>query len=35
MSSLLMWVRVKFERESWMFISAYGPGSERTEEEMS
>ena len=31
-SSRLMWVRVKIERESWLFISAYGPGSERSEE---
>ena len=26
-SSRLMWVRVKIERERWVFISAYGPGS--------
>ena len=26
-----MWVRVKIERESWVFISAYGPGSENSE----
>ena len=26
-----MWVRVKIE--SWVFISAYGPGSEKSEEE--
>ena len=26
-SSRLMRVRVKIERESWLFISAYGPGS--------
>ena len=32
--SRLMWVRVKIERESWEFISAYGPGSERSEEEI-
>ena len=25
MSSRLMWIRVKIERESWVFISAYGP----------
>ena len=31
MSSRLMWDRVKIERESWVFISAYGPGSERSE----
>ena len=29
-----MWVRVKIERESWVFISAYGPGSEKSEEEI-
>ena len=34
MSSRLMWVRVQIERESWVFISAYGPGSERSEEEI-
>ena len=33
-SSRLMWVRVKIERESWVLISAYGPGSESSEEEM-
>ena len=33
MSSRLMWVRVKVERESWMFISAYGQGTERSEQE--
>ena len=27
-SSRLMWVRVKIERERWVFISAYGPKSE-------
>ena len=32
--SRLMWVRVKIERESWVLISAYGPGSERSEEEI-
>ena len=32
-SSRLMWVKVKLERESWVFISAYGPGSERSMEE--
>ena len=32
MSSRLMWVSVKIERESLVFISAYGPGSERSEE---
>ena len=34
MSSRLIWVRVKIERESWVFISAYGPGSKRSEEEI-
>ena len=34
MSSKLMWVRVKVERESWVFISAYGPGSLKSEEEI-
>ena len=34
MSSRLMWVRVKIERESFVFMSAYGPGSERNEEEI-
>ena len=33
-SSRLVWVRLKIERESWAFISAYGPGSERGEEEI-
>ena len=33
-SSWLMWVRVKIERESWVSISAYGPCSERSEEEI-
>ena len=33
-SSRLLWVRVKIERGSWVFISAYGPGSERSEEEI-
>ena len=33
-SSRLMWVRVKLERESWVFISAYGPGSEKSEVEI-
>ena len=28
-TSRFMWVRVKIERECWVFISAYGPGSER------
>ena len=34
MLSRLMCVRVKIERESWVFISAFGPGSERSEEEI-
>ena len=29
-----MWVRVKIERESWVFLSTYEPGSERSEEEI-
>ena len=33
-SSRLMWVRVKIERERWVFISAYGPGSEKSEVEI-
>ena len=33
-SSRHMWVKVKIERESWVFISAYGPGSEKSEEEI-
>ena len=32
-SSRLMWVRVRLGRECWVFVSAYGPGSEKTEEE--
>ena len=32
MSSRLIRVRVKIERESWVFISAYGQGSEETEQ---
>ena len=31
-SSRLMWVRVKMEREISVFISAYGPGSETSED---
>ena len=27
-------VKVKIERESWVFISAYGPGSEKSEAEI-
>ena len=33
-SSRLMWIRVKIEPESYVFILAYGPGSERSEEEL-
>ena len=33
-SSRLMWVRVKIEKESWVFISADGPGSEKSEEKI-
>ena len=33
-SSRLMWVRVKIEQWSWVFIPAYGPGSEKSEEEI-
>ena len=33
MSSRLTWVRVKIEREIWVFISAYGPRSEEEIEE--
>ena len=32
-SSRLMWVRVRVGRECWAFVSVYGPGSEKTEEE--
>ena len=32
-SSRLMWVRVRMGRECWAFVSAYGPGYERSEEE--
>ena len=34
MSSRLMWVRVKIVRERWVFISACGLGSEKSEEEI-
>ena len=33
LSSKLMWVRVRLGRECWAFISAYGPGCEKSEEE--
>ena len=29
-SSRFMWIRVKIERESCAFVSAYGPGSEKS-----
>ena len=32
-SSRLMWVRVKMGSECWAFVSAYGPGCERAEDE--
>ena len=32
-SSRLMWVRIRLGRECWAFISAYGPGVERSDEE--
>ena len=28
-----MWLNVKFGGEFWMFVSVYGPGSDRSEEE--
>ena len=33
-SSRLMWVRVKIERESLVFMSVYGPSGERSAEEI-
>ena len=33
MSARLLWVKVKFGGEFLAFVSAYGPGSERCEEE--
>ena len=33
-SSRLIWVRVKIYRESLVFISAYGSGSEKSKEEI-
>ena len=33
-SSRLMWVRMRFGVERWVFVSAYGPGSERKGEEV-
>ena len=32
-SSRMMWVKARFGQELWVFISVYGPGSERSEEE--
>ena len=32
-SSRLMWMKVKLGREMWVFVSAYGPGSEKRVEE--
>ena len=32
-SSRLMWVRVRLGRECWAFVSAYGPGTERSDAE--
>ena len=32
-SSALMWVRVKIERQIWVFISAHRPGSKKSDEE--
>ena len=32
-SSRLMWVKVKWGCEMWVFVSAYGPGTERSVEE--
>ena len=34
MSSRLVSVRVKIERENWVFILAYGSGSEKSEKEI-
>ena len=33
-SSRLMWFGMKIERESWVFVSEYGPSTEKSEEEM-
>ena len=33
-SSKHMWVRMKLELESWVFIPAYGPSSEKSREEI-
>lgn len=30
-SSRLMWVKEKYGSETWAFVCAYGPGSERSE----
>ena len=29
----LMWVKLKAKKERWVIVSAYGPGSERREEQ--
>ncbi len=33
-SARVMWVKMKMGHESWVFVSAYGPGSERSEQEV-
>ena len=33
-SSRLIWVRLKIQRQSWVFNSVYGTRSERSEEEL-
>ena len=33
-SARMMWVRMRFGAERWVFVSAYGPGSERKGEEV-
>ena len=32
-SSRIMWIRVQLGKERWVFVSAYGPGTEKSEEE--
>ena len=32
-SSRIMWAKIRFGGEVWAFVSAYGPGSEKSEEE--
>ena len=34
MSSRLLWERVKVERESWVFMSAFGQGSKKSDEDI-